>query len=145
MAAQRAKRTTVPTFEAAARTVHKERLEAWAPGKHVDQWINSLRDHVFPKIGDLLVSEVGSADVLSVLHPIWLAKPETARRVRQRIRVVLEWARVAEHRDGLNPADTVGSGLAPQPCTTKHHASVPYSELPKLLHRARASNRTSSW
>ncbi len=32
------------------------------------------------------------ADVLAVLQPIWLEKPVTARRVKQRIGTVMNWA-----------------------------------------------------
>ncbi|WP_414731408.1 phage integrase central domain-containing protein [Vineibacter terrae] len=38
------------------------------------------------------VDEIASAHVLKVLEPIWTTKPETARRVKQRIGVVFDWA-----------------------------------------------------
>jgi hypothetical protein len=38
--------------------VHERRREGWANGKHVEQWINTLRDHAFPQIGGKLVSEI---------------------------------------------------------------------------------------
>jgi len=140
VAAQGATRSTIPTFAEAARIAHEQHREGWANGKHVGQWINTLRDHAFPLIGGKLVSEITSADVLSVLSPIWLAKPETARRVRQRIRLVLERARVAGHRDGVNPADAVGAGLPRQSRKTRHFASVPHTEVPELLRRSRVSS-----
>src|SRR5262249_42887742 len=131
VAAQRATRTAIPTFAEAARTVHEHRRAGWANVKHADQWINTLRNHAFPIFGDKLVSEMATADVLSLLLPIWLSKPETARRVRQRIRVVLEWARAAGHRDlnGMNPTDLVSAGLPRQSRKTEHFASVPYVEV----------------
>jgi integrase len=142
VAAQRAVRSTIPTFAEATAIVHEHHREGWANGKHVEQWINTLRDQAFPIIGDKPISEITAADVLAVLSPIWLSKPETARRVRQRIRVILEWARVAGHRDGngINPADAVGAGLPRQSRKTEHFASVPYTELPQLVSRARASS-----
>ena len=39
---QSANKTQVPTFEVAARMVHKEHKAGWSNGKHVDQWLNSL-------------------------------------------------------------------------------------------------------
>ena len=88
------------SFEAAAEQVHRERVKDkyWDNGKHRAQWITTLRTYAFPKIGKLPVGEVQSADVMQVLSPIWLKKPETARRVRQRIRTVLDWAVAAGHR-----------------------------------------------
>src|SRR5262249_24957078 len=41
----------IPTFEEAARTVHAEHAGGWKNGKHRDQWLNTLRDYVFPAIG----------------------------------------------------------------------------------------------
>lgn len=76
--------STAPTFEEAATLVHRSRLKGWSNGKHVDQWINTLRDHAFPMIGPTPVDRIGTPEVLHVLSPIWLTKPETARRVRQR-------------------------------------------------------------
>jgi integrase len=140
VAVRRAARTLVPTFREAAEQEHARRCKGWRDGKHRDQWINTLRQHAFPKIGDLLVSDITMADVLDVLTPIWLAKAETARRVRQRIRVVLERARVAGHRDGFNPADAVGAALQKQPRRSQHHAAVPYAEIPALVRRLHASN-----
>ena len=37
------------------------------------------------------------------LAEIWLAKPETARRVRQRIGTVLDWAYASGYRDSEAP------------------------------------------
>lgn len=73
-------RTNTPTFEQVARQVHAHRRDEWNNGKHVDQWINTLRDHVFQHIGAKPINEIGTPDVLTVLTPIWTAKPETARR-----------------------------------------------------------------
>ena len=46
----------------------------------------------FPRIGALPVSAATTADVLAILTPIWHDRPETARRVRQRIGAVMKWA-----------------------------------------------------
>ena len=105
------KALAAPSFEKAAQEVHRSRMKGWSNGKHVDQWINTLRDHAFPAIGAKPVNAIGTPEVLAVLTPIWLTKPETARRVRQRIKVVLEWARAAGHRSGDNPVDLIGDAL----------------------------------
>lgn len=140
VAAQRAARSSIPTFREAAEQEHGRRRQAWRNGKHCDQWINTLRQHAFPKIGDRLVPDISMSDVLEVLSPIWLTKPETARRVRQRIRAILERARVAGHRDGINPVDSVAAGLPRQSRRTRHHAAVPYEDIPVLVRRLQASS-----
>jgi Phage integrase central domain len=75
----------IPTFKDATEQVHRQRAQGWSNGKHVGQWINTLRDHAFPIIGDMPVSTIATPDVLKVLTPIWNVKAETARRVRQRL------------------------------------------------------------
>jgi hypothetical protein len=40
--------------------------------------------------GSLPVDQVQTPEVLKALSPIWLKKPETARRVRQRIKTVFD-------------------------------------------------------
>ena len=88
----------IPTFaEAAARALEQKRA-GWRNRKHAREWLSSLRRIAFPRIGKVPVSEVTSADVLEILTPIWHRKAETARRVRLRLRAVLEWAVAMEYR-----------------------------------------------
>ena len=123
-----------PTFEQAARTVHAEQIVGVARNaKHHAQWINTLSTYAFPDIADKPISEVGQSDVLSVLSPIWTKKPETARRVRQRIRTVMNWARTAGHFEGVNPVEGVEKGLAKQRDRVKHHAAMPWTDVQGFL------------
>ena len=75
----------VPTVEEAAAVVLEQQRPGWRNAKHARDWPRSLRAYAFPRIGAVPVSEVTTADVLAILTPIWHDKPETARRVRQRI------------------------------------------------------------
>ena len=49
-----------PTFEEIAQQVHIERLPTWKNAKHGQQWINTLRDYAFPKIGRMPVIKGGA-------------------------------------------------------------------------------------
>ena len=82
----------VPSFAEAAERVLKQKQAGWRSSTHGVEWIASLRRFAFLRIGKMPVSEVTSADVLEILTPIWHVKAETARRLRHRIRAVLEWA-----------------------------------------------------
>ena len=135
LAERRRQRVTIPTFEAAAHLVHQEHAPAWRNGKHNAQWLNTLRDYVFPIFGNRPVDEIDTPQVLRALSPIWLAKPETARRVRQRIKVVLDWAKASGFRSDDNPVDGVTKGL-PRPATNKtHHAAMQHADVPKFMTR----------
>jgi hypothetical protein len=46
------------TFEQAAGQVHALHVAGWSNGKHQDQWLASLRNHVFPLIGKKSVAEI---------------------------------------------------------------------------------------
>ena len=51
---------------------------------------------------------VTTADVLAILTPIWHDKPETARRVRQRLGAVMKWAVAMGYRQDNPAGDAVG-------------------------------------
>ncbi len=124
------------TFEDATRQVWSEQIAPNARNpKHRQQWLNTLRDHAFPVIGSLPVHAIRQADILRILAPIWTEKPETARRVRQRLRTVLNWARTAGHYEGMNPVEGVEDGLPKQRHRVQHFRALPYGDLPELMRR----------
>ncbi|GJE12243.1 Prophage integrase IntA [Methylobacterium longum] len=129
---------TVPTFAEAAETVHAEHKATWKNAKHTAQWITTLRTYANPHIGSKRVDQIETPDVLRALAPIWLTKGETASRVRQRIGTVLDWAKAAGHRSGDNPVEGVTRGLPKQGEREKHHAALPYTEVPAFVARLRA-------
>jgi integrase len=130
----------VPTFADAAQQVHALHKRAWKNKKHAAQWINTLRDYAFPIIGDRRVNHIDTPEVLRVLAPIWLSKPETARRVRQRIGTILDWAKAAGFRVEGNPVHGAAKGLPRQPDRKRHHRAMPYTEVPAFVSRLRESD-----
>lgn len=128
----------VLSFEEAARKVHEMHRPTWRNPKHAAQFISTLETYTFPRMGRIRVSDVTTADVLSVLSPIWLDKPETARRVRQRIGTVMKWA-VAQGWRQDNPADTIASALPKQDKTQAHRKALPYEDLPDFVAALRMS------
>lgn len=144
LAERRKEKKVIPTFQEAAETVHRAHEKSWKNVKHRDQWINTLRDYVYPHFGTKLISEIDTADVMGALSPIWLAKPETARRVRQRIKAVLDWAKAAQHRSGDNPATEIHKVLPKQPPQREHHAALPYSRVPGFIKKLHESDCSES-
>jgi Arm DNA-binding domain len=82
---ERRKEAGIPTFREAAVLVFAENKKNWRNAKHKAQWLSTLTAYAFPHFGDMSVSDVESPHVRDALVAIWLEKPETARRVRQRI------------------------------------------------------------
>jgi integrase len=121
---------TTPSFEATAREYHRQVSKGWRNGKHGSQWLNTLQTHVFPMIGKLPVDEIDAPEIQRVLMPIWLTIPETARRVRQRIGVVLDYAKGKGWRPTEAPMRALNqlmSGLR-QP-KGRNFAALPYKHL----------------
>ena len=127
------RRVAMPTFEALARQHIAENSHAWRNAKHMAQWLSTLQTYAFPAIGLLKVSEITRKHVVDTLSPIWTIKSETARRVRQRIRAVMDRAVALEFVD-YNPAgDAINGALAKLPRVKAHHRAPPYRELPTIL------------
>ena len=128
----------VPTFTEAARKVFELRRDGWRNAKHAGQWITTLEQFVFPRIGARGVDEITTEDVIAVLSPIWHSKPTTAKRVRQRIGAVLTWA-VAQGLRPDNPADAVKAVLPkPNGAGGNAHRALPYIEVADAIAAVRA-------
>ena len=126
------------TFKAAAEKVHTEQKATWKNGKHQDQWIKTLETYAFPKLGDRLVNDIEGPLIREVLLDFWLEKPETARRVKQRIGVVLDWAYANGMRATEAPMRSLSRALPRQPKQDGHFAAMPYENVPtffKHLHK----------
>lgn len=125
----------VPSFETAARTVYVEVSRSFRNAKHKEQWIHTLEDFVFPKIGSLPVDELRAAQFADVLKPIWLTKPETASRVRQRCDAVMKWC-AAQGYIVASPVGVVTKLLAKQPGKrerVEHHPAIPWRDIPAFV------------
>ena len=125
----------IPCFEDIAQQVHIERLPTWKNPKHGQQWINTLTEYAFPKIGRLPVSEIGQPEILQILSPIWTEKHETAKRVAQRVKAVLDVAKSKGFRDGENPVTTIRDArVLPQvKQKVKHHKAMHWSDVPAFF------------
>ena len=77
--------------------------------------------------------------MIGILAPIWHEKAPTARKLRQRIRAILEWAVAMDLRPD-NPCDRIGPVLGAQGNAVRHMRALPHGEVASALHVVRASN-----
>ena len=133
-------RPPTPTFAEASEIVIDMRRPTWTNSKHAAQWASSLTTYAFPKLGPKLVTDITSADILSVLTPIWIEKPETASRVRQRMETVLDWAVAQGYRTDNPAARSIAKVLPKTPRTKRHHAALLYRDVPAALEQVNGSN-----
>ena len=119
---QHTKQLRALTFDQCAEQFIKSHSAGWRSMMHGKQWSQSLRDHVSPAIGDMPVTAIDTESVLKVLEPIWTKMPTAAGRVRNRIELILDWARGA----------------------VRHFPSIPHGELPSFIARLRQSESVAS-
>ncbi len=137
------------TFKQCAISYIEARRVEWQSDKHRSAWTRSLATHVYPIIGSLRPVNITTDLVMRVLEPVWLAKNETAKRLRGWIERVLDWAKVRGLRGGENPARWDGHLdqwlAAPSKIRkTNHHAALPYSEIGLFMIVLRATPGTAA-
>jgi len=126
------------TFREVAEAYIRVREPEWRNRKHVQQWGNTLRRYAYPFIGESRVRDIHTAMIVRILQPIWMKKAETARRVRGRIKAILDAETVMGHRTGSNPARYVDHLQLVLPrvkkrSQVKHHPALPWEELPVFI------------
>jgi integrase len=131
------------TFDKCAEAYIAAHEPSWRNEKHKQQWRNTIATYVAPIFGKTPVQDIDIDLVMKVIEPIWNTKTETARRIRGRIEVILDWAKVRGFRSGENPARWRGQMDQLLPArsklnSVKHHAALPYSELPDFMDTLRA-------
>jgi integrase len=119
------------TFRQEAERYISTHRPSWRNARHAQQWPHSLRDHVYPLLGEQPVALIETEHVLDVLMPIWQQIPETAFRVRNRIELVLDAAKARKLREGENPARWRGHLDKLLPRQTR--AQVPFAAMPAEL------------
>ena len=133
------RRSAMPTFSEAAYTVHEANKPRWRNGSHTSAWIQTLERHAFPKIGSKGIDKIARTDVLDVLTPIWSTRPETARRVRQRMRTIFRWAMANELIETNLAGEAIDGALPSMPKVKAHLRALPYQEVGSALKTVDAS------
>jgi integrase len=148
------------TFKECAEAYTKAHASDYTNAKHRKQWESTLQTYAYPVIGSLLVADITMRHVLDVLLQetehrngtkglFWYTKPETAKRLLDRIRVVLDFATVNEYRSGTNPATWKGflDTQLPSPRglkAVKHQPAVPHQEVGTFMQHLRKNQSTSA-
>lgn len=126
------------TFRSAFETFFAAKRQHLSNAKHTLQWQSTMHTYVFPLIGDRAVADIDSGEILDVLTPIWFEKPETAKRVLQRIEVVFKSAIVRGHRKAASPCVGIAQELGTRHRKIANHRALPYAEVSNFLARLRS-------
>ena len=134
---------SVPTFAEAAGKVIEFNRPTWRSAVHADRWSSTLATYAFPHFGEKSVDQISSGDVMNALTPIWTAKPETARRVRQRVSAVMKWAIANDFRSGNPAGEAIDAALPRTPLFRAHYRALHYTEVPAAIGVIRSSRAWS--
>jgi len=138
------------TFAECAEAYFAQHRQKWRNAKHTRQFLSTLKQYAYAKIGNMAAAGIDTGTVLSVLEQhcpasrgfpagmFWQTRHSTADRVRARIEAVLEFATVRGYRTGENPARWRGHLRHALPARSEiaqavHHAAMPYVDLPEFL------------
>lgn len=125
------------TFHEAAKQYHAENEAGWKSDLYARQWLASLENYAFRKLGDEQTGAIAAADIICVLTPIWQEIPETAGQVRNYICTVLDYAhakgwRSREAASG-NSSLNAGRGLPRQLKTRENRKAIPYVAMQAFI------------
>ena len=134
-AKEEAKKPRIPTFKEAAEIVIEMHEAIWTSVRSADQWHQSLRDFVYPVIGRKGVDEVTTADVLQVLSGVWVEKPTTGKRIRNRLEKIFDWSIASNYRLDNPAGRQVVLALPKVRTEVVHHSALHYSNFPAAYQR----------
>lgn len=128
------------TFQSCAESVFNIVEPGLKNKKFAKSWLSSLEKHAYPFIGEMPISQITSSDILNVLTPIWNEKSETARKIKQRMRMIIKWARAKGYFVGDDPVELAEQALPKVKRVKEHFKAVDFNDLPELLTRIKKCN-----
>ena len=133
------RREQIPTFGKATILTFETLRPRWKSGKHTRNWIQIMTKYAIPVIGSRPIDQLGREDVLKVLSPLWTTKPETGRRLRQKMRAVFRWAQAHGHIENNPAGEGIDGALPKQPAVKAHLRALPYRDVAGALDTIEAS------
>lgn len=121
-------RSPPPSFKDATKEAHKALAGGWSQ-RTADAFLSSLEDHAFPALGKKRVDEIDADDIATALKAIWTTKPSMARKVRQRIGKVLDFAKAKRWRESEAPRHSVAT-LIGKAGKGGNFPAMPYADVP---------------
>jgi integrase len=125
------------TFRHVAEALIRVQSPAWTSDKTLASWRLTLDKHGYPALGALPIADIGRAEVIAALSPVWTAQPATARKLQRRIAAVLDFAAANGWRPADNPAHgrvlRLTKALPPMNTAGRRQASLPWQRVPAFI------------
>ena len=123
----------LPTVRDFLEVVIENRRPAWKTKQKTEAvWRRDFEKYVFPAIADKLVTAVTLADVRTIVLPHWRGRNSKGYVLRQNLEFFFRCAVAYNYRLD-NPAANVEPLLPKMRSRERHHAYLPYPEVPQAL------------
>ena len=138
------RKAKMPTFEQTAKKTWEALKPSWRNAVHTKNWRQIMEKYAIPVIGSTPIDKLGRKDVLKILTPLWTKRPETARRLRQKMRATFRWAQAHGFIES-NPAGEMIDGALPKQRVVKEHfRALPYRDVAGALETIERSGMTTA-
>jgi integrase len=144
----------VPTFDEVVEKVLPQRTAKMTNEKAKAQWRSTLETYAYPTLKGVPVNQITPADVATVLEALWSptdpderAKIDTGMKLKQRIRIILDYA--ARH-DWIEEASlaklsrTMADFKKSSDEDKEGHKSMPVAQAPAFMARLREKTAISA-
>ena len=124
--------------------VHRARMKAWKGGISGAEAASYRRTLIKTSLAKIPIASVTTADVLEALKSMPIV---TAEKTRTRVACVLDWAKAMGYQaGGENVARRRGhmEYLISAVPRAKHHAALPWSEVPALMRELQMHNSSAA-
>ena len=138
------RKAKIPTFHEATLKTWEALKPRWRNAVHIKNWRQIMEKYALPVIGPTPIDKLGREDVLKILTPLWTKRPESARRLRQKMRATFNWAQAHGFIES-NPAGEMIDGALPKQRAVKaHYRALPYQDVADALETIERSGITAS-
>ena len=138
------RRAKIPTFREAAMQTYEALKPRWRSGKHTKNWLQIMEKYAIPIIGSVRIDKLGREDVLKILTPLWTKRPETARRLRQKMRTTFKWAQAHGFIESNPAGEMIDGALPKQRAIKEHFRALPYQDVTGALDTIERSGITTA-
>lgn len=125
------------TFASIANEFYEDRLKqgVWKNERYKQQWIREMKNHIFPKLGNLPIGNIKPADIKRTLDEIWNRIPTTAEKLLGYISQIMDYAISLEYCE-YNPCHAAKIALGKQIKKASSERRMPalsYKDLPRFI------------
>ena len=124
---------SAPTFEVVAREAFEVEAQQWSSEKTGADWWKSLEASILPTIGSTPIDRVEGGDVHRLVVEVHKSgRVDLARRLLQRVRVVVSWA-ISQGHLKSDPTAAVKLPRANKRAPKRHRRSLHHSQVADAL------------